>query len=105
MEFNLSSGTTVIFRDDKVEINREGGKAAMKGLFAGRAMGKMYIKAKSITGAILYADMLIILGSGLPGVKEFNLSKISDIKQLPNTITGKAEELNPIYEEIMSLNV
>ncbi|MBM7869280.1 hypothetical protein JOC70_000749 [Clostridium pascui] len=107
MEFNLSSGTTIIFKDDKIEIDRKGSTRAQAALHPDRTVDKikMYIKAKSITGAVLYYDMLIILGQGLPTFEELGTSKVNDIRNLPNTITGKDEELNQVYETIMSLNV
>ncbi|MBT2666134.1 hypothetical protein J7J00_11515 [Bacillus sp. ISL-4] len=38
--FELKSGTKVIIDESRIVIERTGGKSAMKGLFAGRAMGQ-----------------------------------------------------------------
>ena len=102
-EFNLKSGTNVIVENNKITILRNDAKSAMKGLFAGRTMGQMVIKLSSISGMIQYADYLLICASGLPTPKEFKISTVADIKQYPNCIVGKENELKEVYDYINSL--
>ena len=102
-EFNLRSGTTVIVEENKVSILRNNGKSAVKGLFAGRAMGQMVIKLSSISGMIQYADYMLICASGLPTPTDFKISNIGDIKQYPNCIVGKEAELQEVYDYINNL--
>ncbi len=103
MEFNFKSGTIVRINDSYVEILRENSKSAMKGLFAGRAMGKMLIKKSAITGVIFYADYLLICASGLPTPNEMKISNIADIKQYPNCIVAKESELMELYQALAAL--
>ena len=102
-EFNLKSGTNVIVENNKITILRNDAKSAMKGLFAGRTMGQMVIKLSSISGIIQYADYLLICASGLPTPNEFKISNVADIKQYPNCIVGKENELKEVYDYINSL--
>jgi hypothetical protein len=96
--FELNSGTKVMVNDVQILIERKGGKSAVKGLFAGRAMGQMTIKTSSMTGLIHFADFLIICASGLPAPNDFKLSSIGEIKQYPNCIVGKENELDELYQ-------
>jgi hypothetical protein len=96
--FDLKSGTTVMIDESKIVIERTGGKSAVKGLFAGRTMGQMSIKTSAITGLIFYADYLVICASGLPVPNDFKLSSIAEIKQYPNCIVGKEQELAELYQ-------
>lgn len=100
--FNLKSGTIVEINDTKVQIKRTDGKSAVKSLFAGRTMGQMVIKISSISGLIQNADYLLICASGLPTPNDFKISNIGDIKQYPNCIVGKEDELKEIYNYINS---
>lgn len=102
-EFNLKSGTTVIVDDRKITILRKSGKSAVKGLFAGRVIGEMVIKLSSVSGMIQYADYLMICASGLPTPTDFKISNIGDIKQYPNCIVAKEEELKEIFDYINEL--
>ncbi|MDY5211709.1 hypothetical protein [Intestinibacter sp.] len=102
-EFNLKSGTNIIVDDTKISILRNDSKSAMKGLFAGRTMGQMVIKLSSISGMIQYADYLLICASGLPTPNEFKISNVADIKQYPNCIVGKENELKEVYDYINNL--
>ncbi|MEG2251382.1 MAG: hypothetical protein RSA91_08060 [Bacilli bacterium] len=101
--FNLKSGTLVEITDTKIEIKRTDGKSALKGLFAGRTMGEMTIKLSSVTGLVQYADYFLICASGLPTPNDFKLTSINDIKQYPNCIVGKEDELKEIYNYINTL--
>ncbi|MBC5997942.1 hypothetical protein EAI30_13520 [Romboutsia ilealis] len=101
--FNLKSGTIVNIDDTKINILRTDGKSALKGLFAGRTMGEMTIKLSAVTGVIQYADYLLICASGLPTPNDFKISSIPDIKQYPNCIVGKENELKEIYDHINTL--
>ncbi len=101
--FNLKSGTIVNIDDTKINILRTDGKSALKGLFAGRTMGEMTIKLSAVTGVIQYADYLLICASGLPTPNDFKISSIPDIKQYPNCIVGKENELKEIYDYINTL--
>ena len=101
--FNLKSGTVVEITDTKINILRTDGKSALKGLFAGRTMGQMTIKLSSISGVIQYADYLLICASGLPTPKDFKVSNTADIKQYPNCIVGKENELQEIYTYLNDL--
>jgi hypothetical protein len=56
--FDLKSGTVVMVDENQIVIERAGGKSAMKGLFAGRAMGQMTIKMSAVTGLIFFADSI-----------------------------------------------
>lgn len=103
MEFHLTSGVAIQISETKIEIDRNSGKAALKGLFAGRAMGKMVIKNASVTGVIYNADYLIICASGLPTPNDFKISSIAEVKQYPNCIVGKPEELVELYEALNNL--
>lgn len=103
MEFNLKSGTNVKITDGKIYISRSSAKGALKGLFAGRAMGEMVIKVSSISGIIQDVDCLYICGSGLPTPKDFKLGSTDDNKQLPNCITGPKEDLIEIFNCIDKL--
>lgn len=96
-EFDLKSGTKVVIDETSVNIERTGGKSAVKGLFAGRAMGQMTIKLSAITGLIHFADYLIICASGLPTPNDFKIGSIAEIKQYPNCIVGKENELEEVY--------
>jgi hypothetical protein len=96
--FDLKSGTKVMVDEHKVVIERTGGKSAMKGLFAGRAMGQMTIKTSAITGLIHFADYLIICASGLPTPNDFKISSVAEIKQYPNCIVAKEGELDELYQ-------
>lgn len=96
--FDLKSGTKLMIDECKIVIERTGGKSAMKGLFAGRAMGQMTIKTSAVTGLIHFADYLIICASGLPTPNDFKISSVGEIKQYPNCIVGKEEELQEIYQ-------
>ncbi|KKX99938.1 hypothetical protein VN21_16950 [Paraclostridium benzoelyticum] len=102
-EFNLKSGTSVIVENTKITILRNDGKSAMKGLFVGRAMGQMVIRLSSVSGMIQYADYMLICSSGLPTPNEFKISNIADIKQYPNCIVGKENELKEVYDYINNL--
>lgn len=103
MEFNLKSGTDVKITDDKIYIVRNSAKSGLKGLFAGRAMGEMVIKLSNVSGMIQNADFLIFCGSGLPSPKDFKLSNIDDVKQLPNCVTGPEKDLVDIFRYVDSL--
>lgn len=96
----LSSGTVVSIKNSVVEILREDGKSAAKALFAGRTMGKMIIKSSSITGIIFNADYLVICASGLPCPSDFKISNVTDLKQFPNCVVAKPEELSALYDEL-----
>ena len=102
-EFNLKSGKNIIVDDTKISILRNDSKSAMKGLFAERTMGQMVIKLSSISGMIQYADYLLICASGLPTPNEFKISNVADIKQYPNCIVGKENELKEVYDYINNL--
>lgn len=103
MEYNLKSGTDVIIGEKGIEIIRTSGKSALKALTMGRTMGNTFIKASAISGAVAFADYLMIFASGFSSPKDFKTSSISDIKEFPNCIVGKESELTPIYEEIKRL--
>lgn len=96
--FDLKSGTKVMVDENRIVIERTGGKSAMKGLFAGRAMGQMTIKTSAVTGVIHFADYLIICASGLPTPNDFTISKVGEIKQYPNCIVAKEDELRELYQ-------
>lgn len=96
--FELKSGTKVMVDENRIIIERTGGKSAMKGLLAGRTMGQMSIKTSALTGLIFFADYLVICASGLPTPNDFKLSSISEVKQYPNCIVGKEQELAEIYQ-------
>jgi hypothetical protein len=96
--FELKSGTKVMVDDSKIIIERTGGKSAVKGLFAGRTMGQMSIKASAMTGIIFNADYLVICASGLPTPNDFKISSIAEIKQYPNCIVAKEQELEELYQ-------
>lgn len=96
--FELKSGTKVMVDEHQIIIERTGGKSAVKGLFAGRTMGKMSIKTSSLTGLIYFADYLVICASGLPTPNDFKLSSVAEVKQYPNCIVGKVEELEELYQ-------
>jgi hypothetical protein len=69
--FDFKSGTKVMVDEHQIVIERSGGKSAMKGLFAGRAMGQMTIKMSALTGLIYYADYMVICASGLATANDF----------------------------------
>jgi hypothetical protein len=96
--FELKSGTKVMADENQIVIERTNGKSAVKGLFAGRAMGQMTIKTSAITGIIHFADYLLICASGLPTPSDFKLSSVADIKQYPNCIVAKEGELDELYQ-------
>lgn len=97
-DFELTSGTTVRIDDNRVVVERSGGKAAAKALLAGRTMGTMSIKRSAITGVIFSADYLLICASGLPAPSDFKLGSIAEVKQYPNCVVAKEAELQPLYE-------
>jgi hypothetical protein len=99
--FDFKSGTKVMVDETQIIIERSGGKSAMKGLFAGRAMGQMTIKMSALTGLIYYADYLVICASGLPSPNDFKLTSIPEIKQYPNCIVAKEQELEELYQYLM----
>lgn len=103
MEFKLKSGTDVIIGEKGIEILRVSGKSAFKALAMGRTMGSTFIKISSISGAVMFADYLVIFASGFSSPKDFKISNVGDIKEFPNCIVGKEEELIPIYNEIKKL--
>ncbi|WP_210364066.1 hypothetical protein [Bacillus sp. REN3] len=84
--------------ESRIVIEGTGGKSAMKGLFAGRAMGRMTIKTSAVTGIIHFADYLLICASGLPTPADFKISNIGEIKQYPNCIVAKEGELEELYQ-------
>ncbi|WP_338449592.1 hypothetical protein R4Z09_26020 [Niallia oryzisoli] len=96
--FELKSGTKVMVDENRIIIERTGGKSAMKGLLTGRTMGQMSIKTSALTGLIFFADYLVICASGLPTPNDFKLSSIAEVKQYPNCIVGKEQELVEIYQ-------
>ncbi|WP_342431570.1 hypothetical protein [Neobacillus sp. FSL H8-0543] len=96
--FDLNSGTKVMIDESKIVIERTGGKSAVKGLFAGRTMGQMTIKTSALTGLIYFADYLVLCASGLPTPNDFKLTSVGEIKQYPNCIVGKEQELNELYQ-------
>ncbi|MEK4011286.1 hypothetical protein [Peribacillus sp. FSL M8-0224] len=96
--FDLKSGTKVVIDESRIVIERTGGKSAMKGLFAGRAMGQMTIKTSAVTGLIHFVDFLMICASGLPTPNDFKLSSVAEIKQYPNCIVAKESELEELYQ-------
>jgi len=96
--FELKSGTKVMVDEHQIIIERTGGKSAVKGLLAGRTMGKMSIKTSALTGLIYFADYLVICASGLPTPNDFKLSSVAEVKQYPNCIVGKVEELEELYQ-------
>lgn len=100
--FEFSSGTTVRTSETSVAVERMGGKAAAKALFAGRTMGKMTIKRSAITGVIFNADYLLICASGLPSPSDFKIGNIAEVKQYPNCVVAKESELQPLYEALTS---
>jgi len=100
-EFNLKSGTKLMIDEDRIVIERTGGKSAMKGLFAGRAMGQMTIKTSAVTGVIHFSDYLMICALGLPTPNDFKLSSVNEIKQYPNCIVAKEEELVELYQSLV----
>lgn len=102
-EYNLKSGTNVSISDKLLIIERTSGKSAVKSLFAGRTMGNMVVKISSITGLILNADYLIICASGLPAPSDFKISSVAEIKQYPNCIVAKQEELTEIYDYLQDM--
>ncbi|MEE3951931.1 hypothetical protein [Peribacillus frigoritolerans] len=95
--FDLKSGTKVVIDESRIVIERTGGKSAMKGLFAGRAMGQMTIKTSAVNGLIHFADFLMICASSLPTPNDFKLSSVAEIKQYPNCIVAKESELEELY--------
>ncbi|MGG4330420.1 hypothetical protein ABEW33_27430 [Priestia megaterium] len=97
-EFDLKSGTKVMVDENRIVIERTGGKSAMKGLFVGRAMGKMTIKTSAVTGVIHFSDYLMICALGLPTPNDFKLTSVDAIKQYPNCIVAKEKELEELYE-------
>lgn len=102
MKFENKNQTVTV--DNKfILIERSSATSAMKSLLGGRTMGKTIIKVSSITGIHFNADMLTIMASGFNGVTDGKLSNINDIKQMPNTIVGKSEELEPIYNAILGI--
>jgi len=96
--FELKSGTKVMVDEHQIIIERTGGKSAVKGLLAGRTMGKMSIKTSALTGLIYFGDYLVICASGLPTPNDFKLSSVAEVKQYPNCIVGKVEELEELYQ-------
>jgi hypothetical protein len=96
--FDLKSGTVVMVDENQIVIERSGGKSAMKGLFAGRAMGQMTIKMSAVTGLIFFADYMVICASGLPTPNDFKLTSVAEIKQYPNCIVAKENELEELYQ-------
>lgn len=102
-QFDLKSGTTVAITDTIVEIIRTSGKSAMKGLFAGRVMGYLSIKLSAISGVQFFGDYLIIYASGLPSADSFKISNIAEIKEFPNCIVAKSEELVPVYQALTAI--
>ncbi|WP_040209148.1 hypothetical protein [Neobacillus jeddahensis] len=64
--FDFKSGTKVLVDETRIIIEKSGGKSAMKGLFAGRAMGHMTIKMSALTG--------VICASGLPTPNDFKIN-------------------------------
>lgn len=103
MTYSFKSGTEVIVNDNSVEIIRMDSKSAAKALFAGRTMGKMVIKKSAITGLIYFSDYLFVCASGLPSPTDFKISSVADIKQFPNCIVAKPEELEQLYNDLASL--
>ena len=103
MKYELKSGTDVVITKSRIEIIRNSGKSAMKTLFAGRTNGETVIRTSAITGAVFYADYLLIFASGFPAPSDFKISNTADVKQYPNCIVGKNEELDPIYEDILNI--
>lgn len=101
VEFSLKSGTDVIIDDKGIEIIRTNGKSAFKALALGRTMGNTYMKISSVSGAVVFADYLMIFASGFSSPNDFKISNIGDVKEFPNCIVGKKNELIPIYEEII----
>jgi hypothetical protein len=99
--FELTSGTIVMVDESRIVIERTGGKSAMKGLFAGRAMGQMSIKTSALTGLIFFVDYLVICASGLPTPIDFKLTSVGEIKQYPNCIVAKEQELQELYQYLM----
>lgn len=91
-DFELTSGTTVRVDDNFVVVERTGGKAAAKALFAGRTMGTMSIKKSAITGIVFNADYLLICASGLPAPSDFKIGSIAEVKQYPNCVVAKEAE-------------
>lgn len=103
MEFNLKSGTDVIIGEKGIEIIRTSGKSAFKALAMGRTMGKTFIKLSSISGVVAFADYLMIFAHGFSSPRDFKASSIPDVKEFPNCIVGKEEELAVIYNEIKKI--
>lgn len=66
-------------------------------------MGKMVIKSSSITGIVFNADYLVICASGLPCPSDFKVSNTSDLKQFPNCIVAKQEELTSLYDALTTI--
>lgn len=103
MKFSFKSGTEVTINDTSVEILRMDSKSAAKALFAGRTMGKMVIKKSAISGVIYFSDYLVICASGLPTPTDFKIANVADIKQFPNCIVAKPEELEELYAALTSM--
>ena len=98
---DLKSGTSILVKNSYIEILRQDAKSAAKTLFAGRTMGKMVIKKSSVSGIIFNADYLLICASGLPSPSDFKILNTADIKQYPNCIVGKSEELEKLYNILL----
>ena len=102
-EFNLKSGAIVQISDTKIKIIRKDGKSAVKSLFAGRTMGEMVIKLSSVTGIIQNDDYLLICASGMPTPNDFKITNIAEIKQCPNCIVGKPDELQEVFSYLSDM--
>jgi hypothetical protein len=48
-------------------------------------------------------NYLLICASGLPKPTDFKITTLADIKQFPNCIVGKEEELKEVYDVVGSL--
>ncbi|WP_041274632.1 hypothetical protein [Desulforamulus reducens] len=103
MGYFENKNQTVTIDNKFILIERSSATSAVKSLFAGRTMGKTIIRVASISGLYFSADMLTIMASGFNGVIDGKLSHVDDIKRMPNTVVGKPEELEQIYNAIVEV--
>lgn len=103
MIFELAGGTTIELSNKFLKIIRISKEERMKSILGGRAGGEMLIKISEITGIMFDSTYMVFFACGIPSPTNFSFSKIAEIKQLPNCIIGRKEELYTLYQEIIKL--
>ncbi|MGX4599006.1 hypothetical protein [Faecalimicrobium sp. JNUCC 81] len=94
--FETNTQIVIEINQDKIYID----KSREKAIFKSKSRTKsMCIKVSAISGVVLRGNLLLIFGSGLPSPESCEDFPYS----YPNCIQGSEEELEKIYNYLISI--